>query len=199
MLSYLIRRLILRALFTFLAISMLSFAIIQLPPGDYVDAYIAQMSASGSAVSAAGGPEPAQPVRARSADVRPVPELDEPGRARQLRHGDGVGPPGHRGDRRPALADDGRLDRRCRPDLALALPIGIYSAVRQYSLGDYMFTFSGSSGWPCRASCSRCWSSTSASVSSMPTSAACSRPSTSTRPGAGQSSATCSNICRSRR
>ena len=39
MIGYLIRRLIL-ALFTVVAISMLSFAIIQLPPGDYVDAYI---------------------------------------------------------------------------------------------------------------------------------------------------------------
>jgi peptide/nickel transport system permease protein len=51
MISYLIRRLIL-AVFTVIAISMLSFAIIQLPPGDYVDAYIAQMAATGSAVSA---------------------------------------------------------------------------------------------------------------------------------------------------
>ena len=50
MIGYLIRRLLL-ALFTIVAISILSFAIIQLPPGDYVDAYIAQMSASGSAVS----------------------------------------------------------------------------------------------------------------------------------------------------
>ncbi len=39
MVAYLIRRLIL-ALFTVVAISMLSFAIIQLPPGDYVDADI---------------------------------------------------------------------------------------------------------------------------------------------------------------
>ena len=30
------------------AISILSFVIIQLPPGDYVDAYIAQMTATGS-------------------------------------------------------------------------------------------------------------------------------------------------------
>ena len=30
-----------------------------------------------------------------------------------------------------------------RVALALALPIGIYSAVRQYSLGDYVFTFVG--------------------------------------------------------
>jgi peptide/nickel transport system permease protein len=45
MAGYLARRLIL-AVFTVWAISILSFAIIQLPPGDYVDAYIAQMSAS---------------------------------------------------------------------------------------------------------------------------------------------------------
>src|SRR5581483_11246651 len=50
MLGYLARRLILAA-FTVWAISILSFAIIQLPPGDYVDAYIAQMAATGSAVS----------------------------------------------------------------------------------------------------------------------------------------------------
>ena len=30
---------------------MLSFVIIQLPPGDYVTSYIAQMSASGSGIS----------------------------------------------------------------------------------------------------------------------------------------------------
>src|SRR5687767_2621966 len=51
MIGYLVRRLII-ALFTIAAISILSFAIIQLPPGDYVDAYIAQLSASGSIVSA---------------------------------------------------------------------------------------------------------------------------------------------------
>ena len=38
MLAYLLRRLLL-ALFTVWAISILSFVIIQLPPGDYVDAY----------------------------------------------------------------------------------------------------------------------------------------------------------------
>ena len=50
MLTYLVQRLIL-ALLTVWAISVLSFVIIQLPPGDYVTSYIAQMSASGSAVS----------------------------------------------------------------------------------------------------------------------------------------------------
>src|SRR5262249_449815 len=37
--------------FTAWAISVLSFVIIQLPPGDYVSSYIAQMAAMGSVVS----------------------------------------------------------------------------------------------------------------------------------------------------
>ena len=66
MLSYLIRRVLL-ALFTCWAISVLAFAIIQLPPGDFVDAYIANLSASGSGISA----DQAQQLRAEYA-------LDEP-------------------------------------------------------------------------------------------------------------------------
>ncbi len=50
MLGYIVRRLLLACL-TVWAISVLSFTIIQLPPGDYVTSYIAQMSASGSVVS----------------------------------------------------------------------------------------------------------------------------------------------------
>src|SRR4029079_18943161 len=50
MLSYIGRRAIL-AIFTVWAISVLSFAIIQLPPGDYVSSYIAQMASMGSVVS----------------------------------------------------------------------------------------------------------------------------------------------------
>ncbi len=50
MLAYIVRRLLL-AVMTVLAISILSFIIIHLPPGDYVTSYIASMSASGSAVS----------------------------------------------------------------------------------------------------------------------------------------------------
>src|SRR5258708_25416520 len=50
MLAYIGRRALL-AVFTVWAISMLAFAIIQLPPGDYVTSYIAQMAAMGSVVS----------------------------------------------------------------------------------------------------------------------------------------------------
>ena len=49
MLAYIVRRLVL-AVMTVWAISVLSFLIIHLPPGDYVTSYIASMSASGSAV-----------------------------------------------------------------------------------------------------------------------------------------------------
>src|SRR5438309_4208758 len=50
MLSYIGRRAML-AIFTVWAISMLSFAIIQLPPGDFVTSYIAQMATLGSVVT----------------------------------------------------------------------------------------------------------------------------------------------------
>jgi len=50
MLAYIGRRFVL-AIFTVWAISVLSFVIIQLPPGDYVSSYIAQMASMGSVVS----------------------------------------------------------------------------------------------------------------------------------------------------
>jgi len=50
MLAYIGRRALL-AIFTVWAISVLSFAIIQLPPGDYVTSYIAQMASMGSVVT----------------------------------------------------------------------------------------------------------------------------------------------------
>src|SRR5437660_12505816 len=48
--AYIGRRVLL-AVFTVWAISVLSFAIIQLPPGDYVTSYIAQMASMGNVVS----------------------------------------------------------------------------------------------------------------------------------------------------
>ena len=51
MLNYVARRLVL-ALITCAAISVLTFIIIRLPPGDFVDAYIANLAVGGSTVSA---------------------------------------------------------------------------------------------------------------------------------------------------
>ncbi len=49
MLGYIVRRLGM-ALITIWAISLISFIIIQLPPGDYITAYIAQLETQGTAV-----------------------------------------------------------------------------------------------------------------------------------------------------
>ena len=54
MITFLVRRFLL-AIVTIWLISVLSFTIIQLPPGDFVDTYIAQMAASGSQVFRRGG------------------------------------------------------------------------------------------------------------------------------------------------
>mgnify|MGYP000892161481 CR=1 FL=1 len=67
MLAYILRRLWL-GLVTVVAISIVSFVIIQLPPGDFVDAYISNLSASGSMVSQ----QEAQSLRQQYGLDRPV-------------------------------------------------------------------------------------------------------------------------------
>lgn len=142
MVAYTVRRLIL-AIVTMAAISVLSFIIIRLPPGDFVDAYIAQQSASGSSVSM----EEAQ-------SLRKLYGLDQPGYVQYLKwlgrivNGDfGESMEWHR----PVIEVIGdRIWLTLILSLAaivmtwgIALPIGIYSAVRQYSVGDYVATFLG--------------------------------------------------------
>ncbi len=142
MLAYIFRRLIL-AVLTIWAVSVLSFLIIKLPPGDYVTAYIAQMSMSGGYVSQ----QEAQAMRHEYG-------LDQPVYVQYLRwmrlvvHGRfGVALEW----RRPVVEVIGdRLWLTLVVSVGailitwlLALPIGIYSAVRQYSVGDYVATFIG--------------------------------------------------------
>ena len=142
MITYLVQRLIL-ALLTVWAISVLSFVIIQLPPGDYITSYIAQMSASGGAVSE------------QEADaLRQEYGLDKPMLIQYLRWMRQVlqGRFGMALEwKRPVSEVIGdRLWLTMVVSVAaiiltwvLALPIGIYSAVRQYSPGDYLATFIG--------------------------------------------------------
>jgi peptide/nickel transport system permease protein len=141
-LAYLARRLIL-AILTVWAVSVLAFVIIQLPPGDYITSYIAQMSASGSFVSQ------------QDADaLRHEYGLDRPIWVQYLRWMRMV----LRGNfgmalewQRPVSEVIGdRLWMTMVVSVAaiiltwgLALPIGVYSAVRQYSVGDYVATFIG--------------------------------------------------------
>ncbi len=142
MLAYLSRRVVL-ALLTVGAISVLSYVIIRLPPGDYISSYIASVSMSGGFVSE-------QEVQA----LRREYGLDKPVYVQYLRWM-GMVVQGRFGIsleyRRPVSEVIG--DRLWLTMVvaiaavvltwALALPIGIYSAVRQYSLGDYVATFVG--------------------------------------------------------
>lgn len=140
MVSYIIRR-FLAGLLTIWAASVLSFLIIQLPPGDYVTSYIAQLQSTGTVISAGE----AEALRAQYG-------LDQPIYMQYFRWV-GLMMRGNFGMameyNRPVLEVIGdRLTLTMVVSLAavifiwaVALPIGIYSAVKQYSIGDYFFTF----------------------------------------------------------
>ena len=142
MLAYIGRRALL-AVFTVWAISVLSFAIIQLPPGDYVTSYIAQMASSGSYVTE----EEAQNLRIQYGLGQPIYVQYLKWMRLVV-----VGNFGMSMEwRRPVTEVIGdRLWLTMVVSVAaliltwiLALPIGIYSGVRQYSAGDYVATFIG--------------------------------------------------------
>jgi len=141
-LSFLARRLLL-AIVTIIAISMLAFVIIQLPPGDYLTSYISQMAASGSMIS-----------EQEAQNLRVLYGLDKP-KYMQYVYWVGLMLHGNFGMSLewglPVMTVIGdRLALTMVVSLlaviltwGLALPIGIYSAVRQYSIGDYLFTLVG--------------------------------------------------------
>lgn len=142
MLGYLARRLLL-AILTIWAVSVLSFAIIQLPPGDYVTAYIANLEASGGIVHAE-----------EAVALREMYGLGQPMYVQYFRWVSRMveGNFGHSMEwNRPVTHVIG--DRLWLTVIVsffslaltwmLALPIGIYSAVKQYSLGDYFATLVG--------------------------------------------------------
>ena len=142
MLAYIGRRLLL-AVLTVWAISVLSFIIIHLPPGDYVTSYIASMSASGSAVSEGE----AQALREQLGLDKPITVQYAKWMGLILRGNFGMAMEWGR-----PVADviGDRLTLTMIISIAaiiftwgLALPIGIYSAVRPYSVADYTFTFIG--------------------------------------------------------
>jgi len=129
------------------AVSVVAFVIIQLPPGDYLTSYIMQLEEAGTEVS-----------EAEIASLRKQYGLDQPIYLQYFYwiynivcHG-----------------DFGRSFQWNKPVseliwerimltaimglcstvfvFAVAIPIGIYSAVRQYSIFDYFFTFIGYAG-----------------------------------------------------
>jgi peptide/nickel transport system permease protein len=143
MLEYIIRR-IFYMIPTLFAISIAAFAIIQLPPGDYLTSMVAGMAAQGETVDSA-----------TLAALRARYGLGEPFYVQYYLWISGILLRGDFGQsfewNRPvsALIWD-RLALTLVISLAsllfiwvVAFPIGIYSAVRKYSIGDYIATFIG--------------------------------------------------------
>jgi peptide/nickel transport system permease protein len=142
MVMYFLRRLGL-ALVTCVFISVLSFVIIRLPPGDFVDAYIANLAASGSTISVEQG----EAMRREYGLDRPLVVQYARWMGRVLQGDFGVS----MAWRRPVTEVIGdRLWLTMIVSVSalfltwmIALPIGIYSAMRQYSFWDYLFTTLG--------------------------------------------------------
>jgi len=145
MLGYLLRR-IGYGLLTIFAVSVLAFLIIQLPPGDYVTSYIAALEAQGDDVSA----EEAQALREYFGLGQP-PYLQYAKWMWQI----GQGNFGMSFQYRIPVTEV--IGERLFLTVVLALgtllfvwlvaiPIGIYSAVRQYSVFDYVATTFGFAG-----------------------------------------------------
>jgi peptide/nickel transport system permease protein len=142
MLNYVVRRCIL-AMFTLALISVLAFIIIQLPPGDYVTNYISMLEQQGEIWAE----EEAEGLREQYG-------LDKPLYVQYWRWVSQFAR-GHFGFSMLYLTPvrdvvGRRLGMTVIVTLSsivltwiMALPIGIYSAVKQYSLGDYVFTFVG--------------------------------------------------------
>ena len=142
MLSYILKR-VLYIIPTLLLISIVSFIIIQLPPGDFLTSYIAQLSQTGEMVD-----------EATIAALRHRYGLDQPYYIQYFKwmwnmlHGDfGQSFEWNRPVNQLIWE---RLGLTVAVSLftmvltwVIAFPIGIYSATHQYSIGDYTVTFLG--------------------------------------------------------
>ena len=142
MLAFILRRILLM-IPTLVVVSMISFAIIEAPPGDFMDAYVNQLLMQQEAV------DPAE-----IASLRLRYGLDAPTYVRYFRWLGKI----LQGDLGRSLEWNQPVSKLIAARLpwtlvislasfflayALAIPIGIYSATRQYSIGDYVFTLIG--------------------------------------------------------
>ena len=143
MLAYIVRR-VFYVIPTLFVISIVAFIIIQLPPGDYLTSYVAQLRAEGGDVS-----------QARLEILERRYGLDQP---IHVQYGRWIGGILLRGDfgfsfewNRPVSELIwGRLGLTLIVALSsmiftwvVAFAIGLYSATHQYSVGDYLATFFG--------------------------------------------------------
>lgn len=143
MLAYFVRRL-LYMIPTLIAISVVSFFIIQLPPGDYLSTLVANLAAQGDQVDGA-----------RLAALRDRYGLDQPIWVQYWKWITGIVT---RGDFGHSFEWNRPVSQLIWQRLgltfvlsfatliftwAISLPTGILSAVRKYSIGDYVATFLG--------------------------------------------------------
>ena len=142
MASYIIRR-VLAGVVTIWAATVITFVVIQLPPGDFVTAYIANLQSTGTILST----QEAESLRIQYGLDQPIYVQYAKWMRLMMRGNFGMAMEYNR-PVREVIGD--RMLITIIVSLAavvfiwaLALPIGIYSAVRQYSIGDYVFTFIG--------------------------------------------------------
>ena len=142
MLSFILRR-VLIGLITIYTIGTLSFFIINLPSGDYLNSYIAELERYGQNVSR----DEIQTLRNHFGLDKPVYVQYFKWAGNMLRGNFGLSLE-HQRPVRSVIGD--RLLLTVVLTLAttcftwiIALPIGVYSAVRKNSIGDYSFTFAG--------------------------------------------------------
>lgn len=145
MLFYAIRRFIYMATILGL-VSIVAFIIIQLPPGDYLTSYIAQLRATGEVID-----------EAKIASLKKRYGLDLPIYLQYFKWMGGM----FRGNLGKSLQWNEPVSKLIGERLmltvtislftlffvyAVAVPIGIYSATHPYSVGDYSFTVIGFAG-----------------------------------------------------
>ena len=142
MLSYIARRIMIM-IPTLVAISFIIFVIIQLPPGDYLETYVAELQAQGEAVD----PQKIQYLRQQYGLDRPF--LEQYG---VWLFGMLQGDYGYSFEYQLPVSEvvGDRVYLSMLVSFAtiiftwvVAFPIGVYSAVRQYSVGDYIASFIG--------------------------------------------------------
>jgi len=142
-LEYIVRR-VLYMIPTLFAISVVSFVIIQLPPGDYLTSLVAGMAEQGESIDSA-----------QLAALKARYGLDQPWYVQYWKWISGIV---FRGDFGQSFEWNRPVNQLIWDRLgltfvlslstllfvwAVAIPVGIYSAVRKYSLGDYVATFLG--------------------------------------------------------
>ncbi|MDQ7988218.1 MAG: ABC transporter permease [Candidatus Dactylopiibacterium sp.] len=142
MLNYIFKRLLSAIPFMFM-VSLTVFILIQLPPGDFVDSYAAMVASSGETLSAE-----------QMVELRNRFGLNDPLLVQYFHWIAGIlkGDFGYSFEWQSPVSE--LVGERIGLTLVLSisamlftwvlsLPIGIYSAVRRYSFGDYFFTFVG--------------------------------------------------------